>query len=87
LTPAVSVALALNRVIQALVGRSNLCDEIPQMSFLRKRLQDHLSRLKARRAGILDLAIDNDQAFLATVCIDAGISDAQRRIEVRANKA
>jgi hypothetical protein len=76
LTTAGSVALALDGVIQALVGRRDLCHEIPQMSLLRKWLQDHLSGLKARGAGILDPAIDNDQAFLAGVCIDAGVSDA-----------
>jgi hypothetical protein len=85
--PNCSTTLALDRVIQALVGGTDLCDEIPQVSFLWKRLQDHLSWLKAGGAGILDPAVDNDQAFLTGVCIDAGMSDAQRGIEVRANEA
>jgi hypothetical protein len=48
-----------------------------------KRLQDDLSRLKGRCAGMLDVAVYDDQALLAGVCIDAGVSDAQCRIEVR----
>jgi hypothetical protein len=69
--PAGSALLALDRVIQPLVGRTDLGNEIPQVSFLRKRLQDHLPRLKPGGAGILNLAIHNYQAFLAGVCIHA----------------
>src|SRR5271165_6862031 len=52
------------------------------MDLIGQGLEEHLPRLQTRGASVGGLTVDDDHALLATICIDAGMAEAQPWIEM-----
>src|ERR1039458_9232917 len=82
-----SISRRRTKAQQPLVARGDFGDQVLHQRLVRKRRDMHVAVLQPLGAGIDDLALQHQHAFLARVGVDAGEADGKRRVERRAYPA
>jgi transposase len=73
--------------IEPLIGRRDRSDEVADQLLVRQRREAHHARLQPQRAGIADLAVDQQHAFLAGIGVQAGIAEGEASIRLAPDPA
>src|SRR5262245_26424977 len=72
--------------IESLGWRRDLGNEVANPRFVAQWLERHFTRFEASGAGVGGLAVDQDDAFLAGIGVDAGVAHRERRVHLGAER-